>query len=79
MTARAGVGEPTGDGFQTVESRVEASPDLDELVVAVDPYGCSACLTAGDACDFHDGFGQGWDACAAFIAVRLGSDPGAVA
>ena len=34
----------------------------------VDPYRCEGCLAAGDACPFHQGFADGWDACAAFVA-----------
>jgi hypothetical protein len=79
MTARAGVDEAAGSGLQTEEGQAAADSDLDELVDVADPYACPTCLNAADACDFHDGFGQGWDACAAFIARRLGVDPEAVA
>lgn len=46
----------------------------DELPDELDPYSCPACLAAGDACDFHEGFGLGWDACVAFIAQRIDAD-----
>ena len=40
----------------------------DTLAGCADPYACGRCLAAGDECPFHQGFGAGWDACAAFMA-----------
>jgi hypothetical protein len=47
--------------------------DLDDLIGGGDPYECPACLAAGAECDFHRGWAEGWDACAAFLA-RLVED-----
>jgi hypothetical protein len=35
---------------------------------AGDPDECPACEAAGDPCDFHRGWADGWDACAVFVA-----------
>ena len=40
----------------------------DELPESVDPCSCLGCVEAGSSCDFHLGFSQGWDFCAAFMA-----------
>ena len=44
---------------------------LDELVSGGDPYECPACAAAGDACEFHTGWAEGWDACVAFVAEAV--------
>ena len=49
-------------------------PTLDELIEGTDPYDCPACLAGGDACEFHAGFAEGWDACAAFVARAVEAD-----
>lgn len=54
-----------------VASRCRVGGDgwVDEsLAGAADPYQCEGCLAVGDACPFHQGFADGWDACAAFVA-----------
>jgi hypothetical protein len=40
--------------------------------------GCPACFAAGRLCEFHRGWAEGWDACAAFVAgsVDVGRDAG---
>lgn len=40
----------------------------ESLAGGADPYRCELCLATGDACRFHQGFADGWDACAAFVA-----------
>jgi hypothetical protein len=58
-----GVAQPPGsDGRQFVDG---------------DP-GCPACLAAGGLCEFHRGWAEGWDACAAYVAgsVAVGRDAG---
>jgi hypothetical protein len=42
-----------------------------ELPEQVDPYVCAACLSTGEACPFHAGYAEGWDAC---LAVLVGDD-----
>lgn len=44
---------------------------LDDLVEGGDPLACEACLATGGECDFHQGWAEGWDACAAFVARRV--------
>ena len=44
-------------------------PHYDQLPENVDPYNCHGCLADGSPCDFHLGFSQGWDICAAFVAA----------
>jgi hypothetical protein len=51
------------DGSMAVEA--------DELVEGTDLLACQECLAKGDACDFHRGFAEGWDTCAAFIARHV--------
>jgi hypothetical protein len=51
-----------------VSARDLGGDSLDELVDGMDPLECAACLAAGDACEFHAGWAEGWDACAAFVA-----------
>ena len=44
----------------------------ESLAGDIDPYQCERCLAAGDACPFHQGFADGWDACAALMAAVIG-------
>jgi hypothetical protein len=37
-----------------------------------EPEQCPACLAADCPCEFHRGWADGWDACAAFVAGRTG-------
>lgn len=46
----------------------------DELPAGVDPLACAACVELGDACGFHRGFAEGWDACAEFMARHVEGD-----
>jgi hypothetical protein len=36
--------------------------------------GCPACAAAGGICEFHRGWAEGWDACAAFVAGSVGAE-----
>jgi hypothetical protein len=40
--------------------------------------GCPACSAAGELCEFHRGWAEGWDACAAYVAgaADSGGDAG---
>ena len=49
----------------------EVDGQLDELAEGADPMDCPACVEAGDACSFHEGFGAGWDAAVAFMAAAV--------
>ncbi len=42
--------------------------------------GCPACSAAGELCEFHGGWAEGWDACAAYVAAwaHIGRDAGGV-
>jgi hypothetical protein len=46
----------------------------DELPPGADPLACPACVELGDACGFHQGFAEGWDACAEFMAGHVGGE-----
>src|SRR6266545_1957456 len=47
----------------------EAPGDLTDLI-----EHCPHCrVEAGDVCVWHDGFGAGWDACAAWMAGCVGA------
>ena len=50
-----------------------ADGGLEELVEGIDPLACEACLAAAGECEFHRGWANGWDACAAFVA-RIAHD-----
>lgn len=47
------------------------SGGVEELADVVDPLDCVDCVALGDACAFHRGFAEGWDACAEFIARHV--------
>jgi hypothetical protein len=36
--------------------------------------GCPACAAAGGICEFHRGWAEGWEACAAFVASSVGAE-----
>jgi|tagenome__1003787_1003787.scaffolds.fasta_scaffold16190416_2 hypothetical protein len=46
----------------------------DRLPGEADPYECLDCLTERDACAFHAGFADGWDACMAAVAAWVNRD-----
>jgi hypothetical protein len=43
------------------ETLVELAGVGIELPEAVDPYKCADCMALGDACEFHRGYGDGFD------------------
>jgi hypothetical protein len=51
--------------------RARTARTCHELPEQVDPYVCGECLSTGDACPYHAGYAEGWDAC---VAVMAGVD-----
>jgi hypothetical protein len=50
---------------------------LDELGSGVDLYDCPECVALADLCEFHHGFGEGWDAAVTLMAERVERDQSA--
>jgi hypothetical protein len=52
-------------------------PGADRPLLVEDDGGCPACAAAGALCEYHRGWAEGWDACAAFVsgAVDVDRDP----
>jgi hypothetical protein len=62
---------PAGGSYDRDDLTAALAVVDDELLVGPDPLDCPACVEQGDACAYHDGFGAGWDACAAFFAQHV--------
>jgi hypothetical protein len=50
------------------KARTKGLRTCHELPEAVDPYVCAECLSTGDACPFHAGYAEGFDAAVAVMA-----------
>jgi hypothetical protein len=72
---------PTARGLATTEVAVMTIADLTRPCPGGAPppgagrrqlvdgdAGCPACSAAGELCEFHRGWAEGWDACAAYVA-----------